>query len=317
MSTKLTGEIEPVRAINPKVSEASSNLVAQMLRRKPSERPASYDELLRKIDALGKNEPLAHLGETATISLLEKPGATSSSPGAAASTSELGPQRLLRWLLPACVGVAAIAVLILAAASFFGPSPLSIRRDLSPSGKSLSLFNGKTFKDWQNRSGVWVPGKDDEGGSVLTGANGVAARKLPTLAGAAEPPKFYQIEFGFSFHKAEAVEVHFDIADYQEHCCVLRMTPVGSVLGYCDSDEGAFTPGRMTRPPQPFPKDASELHSVRLERQPAGWIARVDGKDIGTLPLYHSPELGEFRVRVEKGPAWFENFLLEELTVKQ
>jgi hypothetical protein len=225
-------------------------------------------------------------------------------------------KRLPRWLLPACIGTAAIALLILAVNSFFGRVPLSVRRELSPSGKSLSLFNGKTFKDWQSRSGAWVPGKDDEGGSVLTGAKGVAIRKLPTFAGSTEPPKFYQIEFGFSFHKAEAVEVHFDLEHDKERRYVLRMTPAGSILGSCDGDEAPFTPGRSTDRPQAFNKDASELHSVKLERQPGGWIASVDSMEIGSLPFYYSQPLGEFRLRVEKGPAWLENFVLEELTTK-
>jgi hypothetical protein len=110
--------------------------------------------------------------------------------------------------------------------------------------------------------------------------------------------------------KAEAVELHFDLADYQEHRCVLRMTRVGSVLGYCDGDGGSLVPGKTTRPPQPFPKDVNELHSVKLERQPGGWIASVDGADIGTLPLYHQFLESEFRIRVEKGPAWLETLSL-------
>ena len=160
------------------------------------------------------------------------------------------------------------------------------------------------------------PGKDDEGARVLIGADGVIARKLPPLPGAVEPPQFYQIEFGFSFQQAEAVEIHFDLANHQESRAVLRMTREGSVLGYCDGDRAAFIPGKTTRPPQPFAKDVDGLHSVKLERQPGGWIASVDGADVGTLPLYHPQPLSEFRLRVEKGPAWLENFVLEELTGK-
>ena len=208
-------------------------------------------------------------------------------------------------------------LILLAIANFFSRSAPPVARELGASGKSLALFNGKTFKDWQNHGGVWTPGKDDEGGNILTGANGIAYRKLPPLPGAAEPPQFYQIEFGFSFQKAEAVEVHFDLANHQEHRAVLRMTRAGSVLGYCDGDFAPLVPGKTTRPPQPFTKDVDGLHSVKLERQPGGWIANVDGVDVGTLPLYHQSLESEFRIRVEKGPAWLENFVLEELGPKQ
>jgi eukaryotic-like serine/threonine-protein kinase len=314
MSTKLTGEIEPVRSINPRVSEASSLLVANMLRRNPQERPASYDELLRKIDALGKNEVQLHLGETATVPLPDHALAESVRQSPAAEARGRSPGRLPRWLLPASAGLVVFAMLAFAIGSYLSRAPLPVARALGPSGKSLSLFNGKTIKDWKVRSGAWTPGKDDEGGSILTGAGGIASRSLPPLAGAAQPPEFYQIEFGFSFQKAEAVEVHFDLAESQDRHCVLRMTPAGSALGYGDGDSETFIPGKTTRLPQLFAKEVDELHSVKLERQPGGWIASVDGKDVGTLPLFHSQALSEFRLRVEKGPAWFENFLLEELS---
>jgi serine/threonine protein kinase len=316
MSTKLTGEIEPVRNFNPRVSEASSALVSQMLRRDPRQRPASYDELLKKIDALGKSDALLHLGETATIPVPERQEQKSRA-SVASAPPEQSLRRLPKWLLPAIAGVAAVVLIVLAIVNFYGRPPVPVARELGSSGKSIALFNGKTFKDWQSHGGAWSPGKDDEGASILTGANGIASRRIPPLSGAAEPPKFYQIEFGFSFQKAEAVEVHFDLANYQEHRCVLRITRAGSVLGYCDGDQGLFAPDKTTFPPQPLAKEVDELHSVKLERQPGGWIASVDGADIGTLPLDHQQPESEFRIRVEKGPAWLENFVLEELAPKQ
>lgn len=318
MSTKLTGEIEPVRSVNSRVSEASSALVSQMLRRDPRQRPASYEELLKKIDSLGKSDALMHLGETAAIPVQQMFEKSGLAPAAEAPPPpKKSPRRLPRWLLAVGAGAIPLVLILLATFNFYSGPPLPVARELGTSGKSIALFNGKTFKDWQNRGGVWTPGKDDEGASILTGANGIASRKIPPLSGAAEPPKFYQIEFGFSFQKAEAVEVHFDLANYQEHRCVLRMTRAGSVLGYCDGDQGSFAPGKTTRPPQPFAKEVDELHSVKLERQPGGWIASVDGADIGTLPLDHQQPESEFRIRVEKGPTWLENFVLEELAPKQ
>ncbi|MGI8982034.1 MAG: serine/threonine-protein kinase [Pirellulaceae bacterium] len=316
MSQKLMAEMEPVRTANPRVSEASSALVAQMLRRDPQQRPGSYEELLKKIDALGKSDAAGHVSETAVIPLPERQVKETPSPIATAPSTTQVPYGMKHWLLPAVAGVGVLVLILLAAASFLSQPPLPVARELASSGKSVALFNGENLRGWQSRSGTWLIGKDDEGGSVLLGTDGVIARKLPALGDAAGPPQFYQIEFGFSFQKAEAVEIQFDLANYQEHRCVLRMTRAGSVLGYCDDDSGSFVPGKTTRPPQPFAKDVDGLHSVKLERQPGGWIASVDGADIGTLPLYHQQPLDEFRLRVEKGPAWLENIVLEELTKK-
>ncbi|MFN0021521.1 MAG: protein kinase domain-containing protein [Pirellulaceae bacterium] len=319
MSAKLTGEIESVRTLNPRVSEASSALVSQMLRRDPQQRPVSYEELLRKIDSLAKRDAPVHAGETAAMPIADFKSQETRLPEQPTSPPPLPkpvPRKLPRWLLPGGAGAAALVLILLAVVNFFTRQPLPVARELVNIGKSVSLFNGENLRGWKNLSGTWIPGKDDEGGRVVIGSDGVTARKLPALLGAAEPPKFYQIEFGFSFQKAEAMELHFDLANYQEHRCILRMTRAGSVLGYCDGDRGSFVPGRTTRPPRPFAKDVDDVHSVKLERQPGGWIASVDGVDIGTLPLYHQRPESEFRLRVEKGPAWLENFVLEELTTK-
>ena len=316
MSHKLTAEMGPIREINPHISEASAQLVALMLRRDPRQRPASYEELLKKIDALGKSDAAVHLGETAVIPLLEKQEKVTRSSKPDASPPKQVPPKMRRWLIPAGAGVGALILILLLAAGIRNRSPPTAKRELRGSGKSIALFNGENLRGWQNLGGAWRPGKDDEGARVLIGADGVIARKLPPLPGAVEPPQFYQIEFGFSFQQAEAVEIHFDLANHQESRAVLRMTRAGSVLGYCDGDRAAFIPGKTTRPPQPFAKEVDELHSVKLERQPGGWIASVDGADVGTLPLYHPQPLSEFRLRVEKGPAWLENFVLEELTGK-
>src|SRR5207237_874612 len=94
MSQKLTGEIEPVRSFNPRVSEVSSSLVSQMLRRDPRQRPASYEELLKKIDALGKSDALLHLGETAAIPVLETREKSSVASAAQARSPKPSPRRL-------------------------------------------------------------------------------------------------------------------------------------------------------------------------------------------------------------------------------
>jgi len=315
MSVKLTGEIEPVRGLNPRVSEAGSSLVSQMLRRDPLQRPASYEELLRKIDAQAKGETLVHSDATAAIPLAAVSNRDQVAPeiAAAATPPRVTPRKLPRWLLPLAGGVAGAAVVLFVVASILNRAPPAVSRAFHSSGKSIPLFNGENLRGWQNRSGTWLPGKDDEGGSVLVAANGVGARKLPPLSRDAVPPQFYQLEFGFSFQQAEAVEVHFDFAETEQRRCVLRITRAGSVLGYADGDFGALIPGKGTRPPLPLGKEVGERHSVKLERQPGGWIARVDGVDVGSLPLYHSLPLSEFRMRVEKGPAWLENFVLEEL----
>jgi serine/threonine protein kinase len=315
MSTKLTGEIEPVKTANPRVSDASSLLIAQMLRRDSQQRPATYEELLRKIDALAKGESIVHLGETAAISLAEKPLNVSSPRVVSTSSLTAGNPRgrFLRWLVLTAAGVVAALVILFLAAVYFSQPPAQVVRELTNTGKSVALFNGRTLKDWQNRSGQWNPGKDEEGGSILTGANGIVQRSLPALPGAAGPPEFYKLEFGVSLHKAEAVELHFDLAGDAKPRSVLRITRSGNEIGHAASDLAPFVAIRDTRIPQLKVKYVEKIHSITLERQPGGWIASVDNRQVGTLPHLHLPGGSEFRIRVEEGPAWLENFVLEEL----
>jgi serine/threonine protein kinase len=318
MSVKLTGEIEPVRNFNPRISEASSMLVAQMLRRSPQQRPASYEELLRKIDALGKQDTGLHLGETTAMPLAETPGQEARLPekSAAAEALQSRSRKFPQWILPALAGTVVVIAAMLPLLAFFSRPARPVAREMLASGKSVALFNGKTFKDWQSHGGAWTPGKDEEGANVLTGADGIACRQLPPLLGAAEPPEFYQIEFGFSLHKASAVELHFDL-DEEGRRYVLRMTRTGNELGYADSDLAPFVPRKSSEAPPPHVPVVDKLHSVKLERQPGGWIATVDNRQVGTLPHHHRQPKGEFRVRVEEGPAWLENFVLEELAPKE
>jgi len=318
MSAKLTGEIEPVKKANPRVSDASSLLIAQMLRRDSQQRPATYEELLKRIDALAKGESIVHLGETAAISLAEEPLSVTSSRVTPTSSPTAGNpgRRFLRWLVLSAAGVVAALVILLTAAVYFSQPAAQVVRELTKTGKSVALFNGRTLKDWQNRSGQWNPGKDEEGGSILTGANGIVQRSLPALPVAAGPPEFYKLEFGVSLHKAEAVELHFDLAGDAKRRCVLRITRSGNEIGYAASDLAPFVAIRDSGRPQPKVKYVEKIHSVTLERQPGGWIASVDNRQVGTLPHLHLPGGREFRIRVEEGPAWLENFVLEELTTK-
>lgn len=313
MSHKLTSEIEMVREVNSRVTEGSSVLVARMLRRDPLQRPANYEELLKSIDALGtSNSAGSSFGETAVMPVLERQ-VTNVRPPSSQPSQAAAANKRPRWIIPAIVGTAGIAVCLMAASLLLNRPPPTVQRDLITCGQPIALFNGENLRNWQFRSGTWRPGQDDEGGIVLLGASGVISRKLPTAAGSSGPPEYYQIEFGFSFQTATAVELQFDLANELGKRAVLRLTSEGIMLGHSNGDLAPLISDNSNRQPRAFSREANERHSVKLQRQPGGWIVSVDGKDVGTLPHLGSSPESEFRVRVDGGPAWLENFVFEEL----
>ena len=54
----------------------------------------------------------------------------------------------------------------------------AVRQRLTSSGWSEPLFDGRSLKNWQARSGVWQLVSDDDNAPVLAGTNGVIVRKL-------------------------------------------------------------------------------------------------------------------------------------------
>ncbi len=196
--------------------------------------------------------------------------------------------------------------------------PVSSRLQLRPTGWSEPLFDGRSLKKWQAISGTWVLADDEDGGKVLSGNNGVIARRLSR--GDVHPPRplaHFAISLAARLHQANAVEVHFGLlreAGDNGPRLALRVEMETAWLAARSADRGNSEP-RTTPIRLPAAASADQPRVLRIIRDATHWFAFVDDEFIGTLPLSGSPELAEFRLFAEVGPAWFSDVEVEELTV--
>ncbi len=255
---------------------------------------------LARTDAIGSVEPGR---DTGTL------GATQPMP---AATS------LIRRSRRAWLGLAGVAVL--GGAGVWGlitklrHAPPAHPR-LIPGGWSEPLFNGRSLRNWQTRSGTWVLAEDEDGAKVLAGTNGVIARRM--LRGDEQPPrplKNFELTLAVRLHQATAIEIHFGLmarhGDNPPRPGIrLEHGAVGIVLRSADRDNSA--PFHSSVPLPAITNDQPRI--IRLRRDATYWFATVDGQNAGSLEQRGSDELAEFRLCVADGPAWFSDIEVEEL----
>ena len=78
------------------------------------------------------------------------------------------------------------------------------------------------------------------------------------------------------------------------------------------ADRGSSEP-RTVPIPLSAATSADQHRVLRLFRDATHWFVFVDDQLVGTLPLSGPPELAEFRLFAESGPAWFSDIEVEEL----
>jgi serine/threonine protein kinase len=327
MASKLAGEIPSVSTVRDDIAQDAVNLIATMVRRQPDERIRDYAELLRRIDALDltqqsisltveveRPQDNIHGVDTVQFSRPETGSVSQDNVPTAPSPITLRPRRWSRrrvlQLAGALVGVLVLTIVALKIHNAWNsPGP----RSLVPSHKSTFLFDGENMSSWRTIYGSWNIGEDDENAAVLIGDRGSVARPLPTTAGksSAERLDFYRLEIAVRLHQADAVELHFDLAAAPKTVrSVLRMTVEGSQLGYRRGERGPFIAKTVRRE---HVKEPDEMHSITLERQLRGWWVFVDGQFVGALRARTTKPASEFRLTVEKGPAWFSDISVEQL----
>ncbi|MFM9963552.1 MAG: serine/threonine-protein kinase [Planctomycetaceae bacterium] len=191
-----------------------------------------------------------------------------------------------------------------------------LRPQLRSTGWSEPLFDGRSLKNWQPRSGTWILVDDEDGAKVLSGNNGVIARRLSR--GDTQPTRpllHFAISLAARLHQANAVEVHFGLvrdAGDNGPRFALRMEKESAWLATRAADRGSSEP-RTTPISLPVATSPDQPRVLRLFRDATHWFVLVDEQLIGTLPLSGSPELAEFRLLAESGPAWFSDLEVEEL----
>ncbi|MBX3437155.1 MAG: serine/threonine protein kinase [Planctomycetaceae bacterium] len=337
IAQKLSGEMRKLSERCPEVSEATCHLVQRMLARNPDDRPSDYQSLLHEMDQLGSvigrtssllpALPAAPVSESAgvvtdVVSLQDTHVMVASGRAADVPATDVlpAPSAPVRPDRRVWITSAAASFLLLMC---FGLWWVSSHREIAPqpipmrgSGSDFHLFFGTSTAGWRNNHGNWVAARDEEQANVLAGTNGEAIRPLPLKPqpdGTGAPFQFYRLTLEIDPHQADAVEVRFGAAAESAGSgpqYVLRLEESGMTLGERNGEGEEL---RVLAPPQPLKRGYHKRHTVRMECQPTGWFVTIDGQALPGLPRRPLPELHEFRLAVEQGPAWFSDIFIEEL----
>ena len=352
LTQKLTAEVAPLSSVHDEVSDETNTLVAAMMTRRPEDRIASYAELLNRIDDLLRssdpatlssstmppqsnapraNQTIAPSAASHELSLamtadlparardtkpLEATQVFGQPPQVASSEPAFGRRVPRRAWLALAGGTVASGVGLLAWSVLRQPG-ISSRFQLRPTGWSEPLFDGRSLKNWRPLSGTWILADDEDGAKVLSGNNGVIARRLSR--GDVQPPRpllHFAISLAARLHQANAVEVHFGLlreSGDNGPRLALRVEKETAWLAARSADRGSSEP-RTTPLPLPAITSTEQPRILRVFRDATHWFVFVDDQLIGTLPLSGPPELAEFRLLAEGGPAWFSDVEVEELS---
>ena len=237
------------------------------------------------------------------------------------STSEIAASNSPRWSRRRIIASTLGGTLLLGASSwlaraFLGSNSRKVqpRQQLVPSGWSEPLFDGKSLKSWQPRSGAWQLAQDEDSAAILAGTNGVISRKLLRgEAGSSHSLEHFALTLAVRLHQANAVELHFGIlpgADNNGVRLAIRLERETALLVRRSADRGSSQP---IGDPIPLQEVRDQPRVLGLVRDATHWFAFVDTELLGALSLAGQPELAEFRLLAEAGPAWISDIEVEEL----
>jgi serine/threonine protein kinase len=265
--------------LDASLSAESRELIAAMMAPNAADRPATYETLIARIDAL-----------------------TAMQPGIAPQ-----PAPAKRWPNWPILTIMMAALLGVAVAPRLFPLTRQTERNIEPptalltNGDHTSLFDGETLTDWLASGGVWQIGADEEGDVVLTGS-GFIRRRFAALDD-------YRVTLGLDIHEAAAAEVHFAIpapAPESRERFVLRITKAGgAILGTRRGDKGIFTPRgeAIPYPPATWFEGRKRYLEVRLQRAGGSWSAWFNGQLVGSASDDGGDTSPEIRLFADGGRA--------------
>ncbi len=299
------GDVPPsISTARPDVSRDTVRLLEQMLARDPDQRIGNYAELLDRIDTL----PVMVVGGSLTAN-----SATAITTATTDFVTTEKPRGFQPWM-----GVALAATVLIATLTGFVAVPFFSKPAVAPqsastlkeTGWAAELFDGRSLRGWKTQSGGWTVDADDEGGTIISGTGGEILRPLLKPVGDhAERLVFYRLTIAARLHGASAIELHFNVGKTGARH-VARLTLDRVALGHRADARAVFEPLGDARP---FEVGAERLHEIRLERDVSLWRLFIDDTPAGKIPVADHPDLPEFRLVAEGGPAWFGDMFVEEL----
>jgi eukaryotic-like serine/threonine-protein kinase len=320
ISKKIAQEAPSLQEFKPDASQASTDLIAHMLRRNPDERISDYGELLRRIDKV-----IAELssGSSATAQIASGVGqGTECAAKSGQSTNELAtaqfasvesseastivpqdrpsetdskprdsPRRRKNVVIAIGVGLLGIAAFVLV--EYFNGSPKNPstmrQTEMVLTGKSEYLFDGKSASGWTTSGGSMNPMTDSEGGRFL-GIRSTAQRTMP-------PYKFYTLAFGLDLRSASSFELHFGFLKNDGHL-VYRISEsrisVAKLLSNGETE--LLREVSLKRSPWRREFDDEPIYrEIKIDREPHRWSITFDGKhvaDVGSSNSDPQPTVG-------------------------
>lgn len=291
LSRKLCESPRDVRQLNPAVSPASAELLAEMLAPDVGQRIADYPTLLARIGEItGKHAALPATGEYIAPRRNRRTGT--------------------RWVTQAAflLAVALLAISGILAWQRRDPPPQPV---LVASGQTLPLFNGQSTLGWQGLPGTtFLPEHDPEGGIALAVEDGAIVRAWKFEG---DNPN-YRLNVGVALAKAPVVEVQFSVrgSSALSDCLALRIENERVLL--VERTAGSLRViSELPAESATVERSQHQYHSIRIERQQTHWWVYFDGQRVGTAPVAREPEPAVCRLVVESGQALFGLVEVEEL----
>jgi serine/threonine protein kinase/predicted RNA-binding Zn-ribbon protein involved in translation (DUF1610 family) len=295
MLEKSTGRHPPTA---PTLSKESHSLLQEMMAIDPAGRPASYEELIERIDRLGSSLIQPDASDERSNATNAQSSGTLKSPAFRKSRRRLF-FRPPAWIIAVITAVFLIGVLAAAARR---RSPGGVQGPpLVTSGWVQPLFDGATLRGWTIREGGWMVAVDPEGGQVLSG-QGSIAHTLP-------PIDCWRVTVGVDIAKASEVEIEFGTSKSDAEGLpryVLQIAPSGMVLGKREGDHGnliVLSPAKSIPEPR---AGQSTYREARIERDASSWAVFFDGTLLGRLPRTPQQDIMEIRLTAQGGAAFFD-----------
>ena len=313
ITKKLAGELPKLTKYRNDLSAATVALVAEMMDRNPNNRPADYETLLRRIDAiLAERHTPSAATNTTPLTANFKHTVDQRPTSALNQTTQFERKQPQRRAFIMLLGGVLVSGGVIA---YWRWKPGSVvPRDCVPSGPPRPLFNGKSIEppQWQLLAGQWSPEVSEENGYVLAGGAGsVIARRFSDIA---PLPAHYQLQCFVEAASPTAVEFYFDLPrTNSEPRWMLRLEQKQLKVGRAPSEREA-APSFIYE--HPISSDSERARIITLERHAHGWWIFLDEQPLTSIPLLQSEPLPEFRIKCLGGTANFFDLTFTPLAVE-
>lgn len=322
IAAKLEGQGIPAVDAPAELSPASRDLLGWMMARDPGRRPGNYQELIEAIDVLTSSqttttEMQVRAPRAGGIAALPSPASGVDSSQSADGAESPTPSPSRSRFRSRALAMAAIILGVALPLAYVGyclllalpDAPPARDRALVATGWEQPLFDGRSVGLRRGLSGFWKQGKDDEGGAILIGENGLLPFEFPSVReGQRQPPQYYRLTLQVRLPAAQRVDVRFGLSRNDDRYPAIRIEPNSVAAGVADASGGWKTAGERA-----ISDLREKFHLLQIERQLDAWCVFWDEAELAVLPYSEETHRPEFQLFVVGGAAWFSDLLVEEL----